>query len=231
METGMYLNALICSLIFIFSANTSLFIYKHNKNNYTDVSYAVFWFFVSLTWSLVAIALLAYKSGFTRLDILMNQYGIQTLVYIQITVGIYYVFHRLTGSKIIALAMLMLFIVLSLIGLSFDYRPGSLYLTAHTYCSTEYHIDDTAAIFFQIEFVIVMLGMAIDFLKNLFFWYRHSNQFEQKYFFASLAALVYGMAGYFDDMGYSANWITVFFRLAIIFCAHVAYLGYSEQEA
>jgi hypothetical protein len=230
MQTGMYLNSLICFLIFIFSFNTALFIYRRNKENYVDISYAAFWLFVSLTWLFVSFALLAHKSGFVHLDVLINQYAIQTLVFVQITAGIYYVIYRATNNNVIALIVLAIFIVLSGLGLSFNYRPGSLYLTLSTYCSTEYRIDETAKFFFQMEFIIVMLGMAIDFLKNLFFWYRQSGQFEQKYFFASLAALVYGMIGYFDNLGFSASWVTVFFRLAIIFCAHIAYLGYSEQE-
>jgi len=226
----MYFNSIVCLLISVFSLYTSHYIYKNNKNNLADISYAIFWFFVSMTWLFVMISLLLYKNGFFDYDIFLNQFGVQTAIFMQMAAGAYFVAFRTTKNNNYSLIIFLVVSLASLVGLYYDYRPGSLYATKSTFASVEYQIDGTAWIVFQSIFSVVMLGMALDFIRNLFYWIKKSPLFEVKYFFACMAAIIYGLVGYFDQAGIYASWVGVLFRLSIILCASIAYLAYSEKE-
>lgn len=230
MRVGMYFNSIICLLIFGFSLYTAYYIYKNNKQNLADVSFAGFWFFEGLTWLLVAISLVLYKNSFFYYDILLNQFGVQTVIFLQMVAGIYFVISRVTRNKVIPCLAFIFAALLSVYALYFSYQPGSVYATQSTYISVEYKINDIVWQTFQVIFVIVMIGLAIDFIRNTFYWFTNNKLFEQRYFFACLSVLIYGMIGYFDQSGVSASWLQVLFRSAIILCANIAYLAYSEQE-
>jgi len=230
MQTGIYLNAFICFLIFGFSLFAAVFIYRSNKNSHVDISYASFWFFTSFTWLFFSMSLLTFKLGYIDYSMVLNQYLVQTTVFLQ-GVGIsYFSFFRLTKNKTIASWSVPIFIVLAIAGLYFNYQDGTVYLSKSTYYSMEYAISSTSFIIFQIMFSLVVITIGLDFLRNLYFWFRKNISFEQKYFFAALAVLIDSMIGYFEQSSTSTTWISMLFRLAIILAAHTAYLAYSDKE-
>lgn len=226
----MYLNALICILIAVFTFYTSYYIFKTNRTNMQDFSYAFFWLLVSATWFFVFVSIFLYKNGLIEYDILLNQYLIQTFIFGQMVAGSYFAAFRGTRNHFFAAFIFFFLLTISIIGLAYDYQPGSLYPIKNTFISVEYKIDDTAWAIFQIIFSFVMIGMVVDLLRNLYYWFKNNSLFEQKYFFACLAALIYGTVGYFDQEGIFASWIGVLFRVSIIFCANIAYFAYSEKE-
>lgn len=230
MQTGMYLNSLICFSIFGFGFFSASYIYKNNKNNFVDVSYAVFLLLVSLTWLLFGVSLVLFKIGKINASLFLNQYFVQTTAFLEMAAVSYYAFFRLTKNKVLSLVAFFLFILGSLAGLYYHYQPGSIYLTRSTYYSFEYGIDETYFKIFQTLFAIILFVIALDFLRNLYYWFKRSSLFEQRYFFASFALLIYSLIGYLEESSMTATWISLLFRLAIVLCTYTAYLAYSEQE-
>jgi len=230
METGMYLNSLICLMIFIFALWTSLYIFKNERGCWADMSIAGFWLMVGATFLFTGTSLIIFKNGFKELDIAVNQYLVQTSIFAQITVGSYYAVYRITKNKKLSLAVFLIFVLSAIVGLFFDYRPGSLVLVSNTYCSTEYKINPVAWQIFQTMFAIAMFCVAIDMIKNLIYRIKKSNLFELRYFLTDLAILSYGTVGFFDQLGFSAAWISVSMRALIVFCIGIVFIAYSHQE-
>jgi hypothetical protein len=230
MQTGIYLNALICFLIFNFSLFTASYIYKNNKNNQVDVSYAIFWFFTSLSWLFFAVSLLIFKAGYVNFSMEINQFLVQTTVFLQGIAIVYFAFYRLTKNKKFTLVLIPFFVALSIVGLYFNYQAGTVYLTKSTYYSIEYAISDISFNIFKIIFFLVFTAIGIDFFRNLYYWFKKNNLFEQKYFFASLSIIICGTIGYLEQSSTTTTWISMFFRMAIIFAAYTAYLAYSDKE-
>ncbi len=230
MQTGMYLNSLICLLIAIFSFDTAWFVYKNNKNNLAEISYASFWLFVSLTWLLFGISLVLFKMGMVNLSLSINQYVVQTFGMMQIAAVSYFVFFRLTRNKKIALIIFWLLIPLFIIGLYFNYQPGSVSLMFSSYYSFEYTINGVYWRIFQALFTLVVLAAMIDFCKNLYYWFKKKESFDFRYFFCSFSVIVYGMIGYFEESGATATWMSTIFRLAIALCAYISLLSYKDKE-
>ena len=230
METGIYLNSLICFFIFGFSLFAAIFIYRKNKKNYTDISYAGFWFFTSLSWLFFSISLLVFKSGHVSYSMMINQYIVQTTVFLQGIAIVYFAFFRFSRNKKFALGIIPFFIALSIVGLYFNYQAGTVYLTKSTYYSIEYAISADSFKIFQIIFFLNAGAISVDFFRNFYYWFKKNNLFEQKYFFASLAILICGTIGYLEQSSLPATWISMFYRLAIILSAHTSYLAYSNKE-
>ena len=226
----MYLNALICLLISAFTFYTSIYILKSGINNLADKSFGFFWLFSSFTWLFVCISLILYKNGFEQMDIYVNQYLVQSAIFLQIAIGSYFGAFRATRRKSWSIALCLLTILISFIGLYFAYQPGSLYPIKNTFISVEYQINDKTWTIFQVLFSLIIICTSIDFIRNLYYWFRRSSLFEEKYFFACMSALIYAMVGYFDQRGVSASWIAVLFRSTLIICASIAYLAYSDKE-
>ena len=97
MKTGMYLNAIICFIIFGFALYAFFYIIKRYKDNSVDRSIAFFWFFVGITWLFVAIDLLTFYLVDVDYNLYINQYGVETAVFLQITAGSYFALFR--GTK------------------------------------------------------------------------------------------------------------------------------------
>ena len=230
METGMYLNSLICLIIFLFALWTSLYIYRKERDSWADLSIAGFWLMVGTTFLFVGISLIFFKNGLAAADLFINQYFIQTTIFAQITIGVYYAIYRVTKNKKLSLAVFLIFVLSAIVGLFFDYRPGSLVLVSNTYCSTEYKINPVAWQIFQTMFAIAMFCVAIDMIKNLIYRIKKSNLFELRYFLTDLAILSYGTVGFFDQLGFSAAWISVSMRALIVFCIGIVFIAYSHQE-
>lgn len=230
MKTGMYLNAIICFIIFGFALYAFFYIIKRYKDNSVDRSIAFFWFFVGITWLFVAIDLLTFYLVDVDYNLYINQYGVETAVFLQITAGSYFALFRGTKNKYLAWATVVIFSALSCIGLYFAYQDGGIWLNKSSSFSVEYKFNIYSETIFKVMFGIAMLSMAVDFVRNLYYWFKKINLFEQRYLLACLSILIYGMVGYFDQIGIFANWVGVFFRLVIIFCVHIAYLAYSDDE-
>lgn len=226
----MYLNSIICLIIFVLGFYTFVYIARKNKGNYTDISYAVFWLFVSLTWLFFSISLILFKLNHISLALFINQYIVQTFALFQLVAPSYYASFRLTNNKKIASVALFFYFLFSFVCLYFNYLPGSVYLTRSTYYSFEYAINPVYWILFQYLFAAIILATLGDFIKGLYYWFKKSNFFEPKYFFSSLSLIVYGMIGYLEEGSVSATWISLLFRLSIILCIYVAYLAYSDKE-
>lgn len=195
-----------------------------------DLSIAGFWLMVGVTWFFVGISLIFFKNGFAETDLFINQYFIQTTIFAQITVGVYYAVYRVAKNKKLSLLAFLMFVLSAVVGLYFDYRPDSLTLVSSTYCSTEYKIHPVAWQIFQTMFVIAMFCVAVDMIKNLVYWIKKRDLFELRYFLVDLAILSYGTVGFFDQLGFSAAWISVSMRLLIVFCVGVVFIAYSHKE-
>ncbi len=226
----MYLNSFICFLIFAFALWTSFYIYREEKRSWSDMSIASFWLCAGLTWLFVGISLIVFKKGLIELDIFINQYLVQTTIFAQITLGIYYVVYRITKNKRLSFASFLLFIAASIVGLYFAYQPQSLTLVSSTYCSTEYKIDPITWNIFQAMFLFAMLGVGLDVVRNFIYKIKKSDLFEFRYFLTGIAILTYGIFGFLDQLGFSAAWITVLMRSLIVFCVGIVFIAYSHQE-
>jgi hypothetical protein len=229
MQTGMILNAMICFSIFIFSLLTSLSIWRKKKNQ-ADIAFAIFWLAVAITWLFVAISLMLYKYGFFSYDILLNQYGVQIAISLEIIAGIFYAVNRVTKSRIISWFITAIFCFISAISLAYNFMPGSMSYYGNSFFSVEYSMSPVTWNLFQIMFVCVILVILFDLLRNYYFWLKNKKLYEQKYLIVGLAASIYGVIGYFDQQGQLVIWISLLLRSAIIFIAGIVYLAYNEQD-
>lgn len=226
----MYLNSLICLMIFIFALWTSLYIFKNERGCWADMSIAGFWLMVGATFLFTGTSLIIFKNGFKELDIAVNQYLVQTSIFAQITVGSYYAVYRITKNKKLSFLVFSIFVLSAIVGLFFDYQPGSLVLVSNTYYSAEYKINLIAWQIFVTMFAVAMFCVAVDMFRNLVYLIKKNNLFEQKYFLVDLAILFYGIVGFFDQLGSSATWVSVSMRSAIVFCVGIVFIAYSHRE-
>jgi len=229
MRTGMILNAMICFSIFIFSFLTFLTILRKKKNQ-ADVAFAFFWLAVAITWLFVATSLMLYKYGYFHYDILLNQYGVQAAISLEIIAGIFYSAIRVTKNKIISWLITIIFIFTSIVGLLYNFSPGSVVYRGDSFFSVEYTLNEITWDLFQAMFICIMLGVFFDLLRNCYFWLRKKELYEKKYLAVGLAAVVYGIIGYFDLQYHLFVWISLLLRSTIIFIIGVIYLAYNEQE-
>ena len=135
-----------------------------------------------------------------------------------------------TKNKKISLIIFWLLVPLIIVGLGFNYRPGSVALTFSSYYSFEYTIDSIYWRIFQVLFSLVVVAAAIDFCKNVYSWSKNKKEFDFKYFFCSFSVIVYGMIGYFEESGATATWTSTMFRLAVALCAYIALISYKDKE-
>jgi len=230
MHFGMYLNAFVCLLIFVFATYTAVFIYRKNKNSLVDVSFAAFWLLMGVTWLFVAIDLLIFQFGHFIYNNFINLWGVQVFIFLQITAGSYGIIYRTTKNKYLGWSAVIIFLLLSFVGLYFAVSAGGVTIKQSTFISVEYKVNDEALLIFYTMFAVVILFVLFDFIRNAYYWWKRIDKFEQKYFFLYLSILIYGLVGFFDQVGFFANWLGVLFRLAIILCVLITYLAYSDQE-
>jgi hypothetical protein len=230
MQIGLFFNSLICFFVVGFTFFTAWYIYQNNKNNLVDAAYAGFWLFCGCTWLFVGMALVFFSLGFKQVDILINQYFVQTVIYAQIICGSYYVTFRLFRNQRFAKNIFLLFLILSAISLSFTFQKGGVVLSQSSYYSTEYKINQISWLMFQAMFALIILGILFDNIRNLYYRWQRKELFEIKYFLANSAGIVYGIVGYVDQQGDTTAGVIVVLRMLIIFCAQTAYFAYNNKE-
>lgn len=230
MNSGIILNALICLIIFISTFATSFFIFKKYCSNKIDCFLAGFWLFVSLTWLAVFIDLILYLYGRIDLNQIVNQYFVQTFIFAQLTLGIYYGVYRVTKKDKFSLFLFFIFIISSAVALYFMYLPEGLLFREGTYFSVEYIINPITWNIFQVMAGLGLLSLFIDLSRFLIVWAKEKRLVEIKYVLSSLAIFIYGIVGYFDDMGYDATWVMVLLRLFMVMSALIAYIAFSKKE-
>lgn len=229
MRTGMLLNAIICLLLFAFSFYVAYAIQKRKAKSKADFSFAGFWLFASLTWLTVAVDLLFYWLGVSDVNFWLNQYGVQTFVFAQIVVCSYYASFRLFKKENIAKFFLLAYFLLSAFALYFMYVPGGLTFKESSFFSVEYNINPITWNIFQVLALTGILFLVVDLSKILFFGLFKNKPLDKKHFFAGFSIIIYGVAGYFDNQGFSAAWTMVLARLIMIAASLLAYLAYSKE--
>ena len=227
---GIYVNSLICFLASLSCLFTAWFIYKNNRQDYVEVSYASFWFFAGASWLFFAASLVLFKIGKIDASLFLNQYIVQTFAFAQVVSVSYFVFQRIINSKKIVSWIFYLYCLFFVIGLYFNYQPGTVYLTVSSNYSFQYAISNTYWIIFQWPFVGMVMATVIDFFKNFYYWFKRGDLFDHKYLFTSFAIIIYAMIGYLEQSGLTATWVSELFRIAIIFCAYIAYFAYKNKE-
>jgi uncharacterized membrane protein YfcA len=110
------------------------------------------------------------------------------------------------------------------------YQPGGLIFREGTYFSVEYIVNPVTWNIFQVMAGIGLFCLFFDLSRFLIIWIREKKVSEIKYILSSLAIFIYGIVGYFDNMGYDATWVMVLFRLFMVLSALIAYLAFSKNE-
>jgi hypothetical protein len=230
MWTGMYYNAIICFLVAVFAFRAVFFIYKKSKGSVVDLSFATAWFLAGLIWLFFGISLIFFPLGHIKLALWLNQYIVQTAASLFSIASAAYIFRRLCKNNFLYVAAVLVIAILTAIALGFNYQLGTVHLTKTTYYSFEYDLSSRYwTIFSQVFFVLYFFAL-LDFLTNFYNWFKRKELFKQKYLFATLSLLVYGLIGYFEELSVYATWISMLFRSSLIFCAYIAYLAYNEEE-
>jgi hypothetical protein len=230
MQFAMYLNALICFVISAFTFYTSSFIYRNNKKSFVDISFASSWLLSSLMWLFYAISLVQFNLGDVHYSLLINQYIVQTVAFMHGVAMSAYISYRLLKNKKISFFVVLLFSVLTTIALYYNYQAGSVVITKITSYSFEYGLHSITWIIFAICLLSIITASIFDLLRNLFYWFKRKELFEQRYFFATLSLIIYGMIGYFEESSLYATWISALFRSTIILCSYIALISYKDKE-
>jgi len=230
MNSGIILNAFICFIIFITTISVSFYIYRRKKENRVDLFLSFFWFFVSLTWLFVFFDLILYLNSRIDLGQMVNQFGVQTFVFAQLTFGVYYGIYRVTKKQNISFVIFLLFIFSSIVALYYMYQPGGLIFRESTNFSVEYIVNQKTWNIFQVMAGVGLFTLFFDLARFLFVWLKKKKIIEIKYILSSLSIFIYGIIGYFDDMGYDATWVMVLLRIFMVLSALVAYIAFSKRE-
>jgi len=215
MQTGLILNSIICLVITGAAFWVSRLILHRERKRIEDLIISGFWMVVGLTWLFVGIGHLIYQSGYTEYDLVLNQFLIQVLIYIQLSLGITYVIHRVFQKKQISLLILFICLTLSAIACYFLAQPEGLVFFDETYFSVEYKINEISWNIFQYLLAFGLVFLFYDTLKRLSKKIKGSKG-QSGYLLVNYSILIYSLIGYFDNQGYNATWTMVLFRSLII---------------
>lgn len=229
MQTGLLLNSLICLLIFGSSLWLAKTICNQNKKTLIEYLLSLFWITVGFTWFFVGVGLIIYKRGYVEQDMLLNQFIIQALIFIQLSLGVSYAIYRFWQRKEIALGALTICLLLSGVGYYFLIQPGGFSFGSETYFSVEYKINDISWNIFQAIFIFGLLFLLYDLIKT-FIKKLRGDEYQIKYLLITSSIIIYSLVGYFDNLGFNANWTMVFFRSFIILSILIAYTGHTIEE-
>lgn len=230
MRLGMLFNAIVCLLIASACFLSVRYIYKNNKLNRSEISFIAFWFLVGCTWGFMFISLLLGWQNQMRLDLLLNKYIVQTLIFMQITAASYFVYNRIIKNENIVYFIVYLYAVSTIVGLYFIHLPNGFAFKESSYFSIEYSIHPKAWLVFQIIAVSGLLTLLADAIMNIINYLKNQDYRFIKIIFLNLTIILYGIVGYFDQQGVSTNWTMVLFRLLMFFAALSVYMVYSQEE-
>jgi len=231
MQTGLLLNSLICFIISGISFWVFYTIIKSEGLKQEDKYFSFFWLFVSLTWFFVAMGLVFFERNKTGYDLLINKYAVQPLIFLHLSLGVTYAFSRFCKAKICNLAILCLALLASAYALYIIFQPAGFHLVEYTYFSVEYYINPSSWGLFQVIITLGLSVLVLDILRSIWKNLKTKKIIQNKYFLASLSIFVYAIIGYFDNQGYNATWIMVFFRLMIILSALLAFLAFNSKKS
>lgn len=229
MQTGLLFNGLICLIVAGVSFWVSRVILKEKNRSFAEFMVLGFWFSVGLTWLLVGVGLFLYEGGYPLYDKLLNRYGVQAFIYLQLSFGVAYAVYRFYSKWLVGVVVLLSCLTFSAVGYSFLILPGGFLFGSDSYFSVEYQINPISWNFFQIILGVGVIFLIYDILKNLITKLRKKH-FQSAYFFTSLSILVYAVIGFFDNQGFNATWIMVLFRSIIVLSVLLTYLTYSRDN-
>jgi hypothetical protein len=236
MQTGVLLNVLTCFLITIAALTNAVRVYRQCKGSLSDMAFAGFWFLTAFTWLFVGLSMIVAKYGQLSLGVAIDQYFTQTTVFIQIAVGSYYAAYRVFKNHKLSTIIFLIFLAIAIVSLFFVYQHDGVIVTKNSYFTIEYGTEQMPWIIFQVLFGILMLAVAFDIFRNLYFWFKKSVFYEPRYLLTGLSICAYGAIGYFEEQGYAGAsdsvyvWTRLALRMMLILCAQIAYLAYSKKE-
>lgn len=231
MQTGLWLNALICFIITGISIWTFKAVLKNRKKDKDeDTIFAFFLLFVGITWLFVGLGLLFFKSGSVISDLFINKYAVQPLIFIHLSLGIAYACTRIFKKRWLTVLVFLISLGVSAYALSFIMAEGGLLFKSSTFFSVEYHINSISWKIFQPLISFGLLLLIYDIFRLFLNKCRNFKTPDCKYLSISSAMLMYAVVGYFDNQGVDATWIMVLFRLVIIMSIILAYTSFSQQN-
>jgi len=229
MQTGLLFNGLICLIVAGVSFWISRIILKERVKTFAEFMVLGFWLSVGLTWLLVGAGLFLYEGGYPFYDKIMNRYGVQALIYLQLSFGVAYAVYRAYSKWLVGMVVLLACLAFSAVGYSFLILPGGFLFGSDSYFSVEYLLNPVSWKFFQIILGIGVIFLIYDILRNLITRLKKKH-FRSVYFYTSLSILVYAVIGFFDNQGFNATWIMVLFRSIIVLSVLLTYLTYSRDK-
>jgi hypothetical protein len=236
MQTGVLLNAFTCLLISIAAVSTAVRIFRHPENDFSDLAYAGFWFLTALSWLFVGTSMVFAKYNLLNSGITIDQYFTQTTAFVQMAIGSIFASYRVFKKRQISTIFFLVFLIMGCVSLFYVYQNGGVVITKESYFSVEYRTNQTSWLLFQIMFAVLLVGIIVDVLRNLYFRLKKNPLYQQKYLLAGLAVCAYGAVCYFEEQGYYgslsdlATWIRLGLRMMLIACVMVAFLAYSEKD-
>lgn len=230
MQTGLLLNGLICLIVAVVAFWVSKIILNKEKKEFVDFLLFGFWLSVGLTWLLVGVGLFLYENGYPSYDFILNRYGVQAFIFIQLSFGVAYALYRAYQKRLVGIVSLVGCLVFSGIGYYFLTLPGGFLLGEGTYFSVEYWINSVSWNFFQFILGTGVTFLAYDIFKYLFRKIKDRGV-QPRYFLVSISILVYSIIGYFDNQGINATWIMVLFRSIIVLSILLTYLAYTQEDS
>lgn len=229
METGLIFNSFLCIIIAIISFWIANLIKQKPNKTLTDILLLGFWLSVGFTWFLVSLGIVLFQLGFPQYDLILNLYGVQALIYIQLSFGVAYALYRAWSQRIFGLFVLIACLTLSSIGYYFLIQPEGFLFHDNTYFSVEYTINHISWTIFEYVLGFGLLFLIYDIFKNLFIKIQGKKDCCP-YFLTSLSLLLYAVVGYFDNQGLNATWVMVLFRSIIILSILLTYLAYTQEK-
>jgi hypothetical protein len=226
---GMYQSSSILFLVFFSATYVALYIWRSKSSQYIDKLYAVFFFLGAIGWLDIGVYSLLYQAKYLDIALFLSQYG-QILIFLHAVVISRYITFRITRNKQISLVITLLYSAFSIFGLYFILQPGAMvFLPSSSFLVLHSHNEITWGIF-QILFGFILLGLFVDVFRNLYYWTKKSNKYEQKYLIAGIAVIIYSIIGYFEAQGYVLFVVTILMRATLLLSVFIAYLAFRDQK-
>ncbi len=192
-----------------------------------SVAFAMFWLFAVPVWAFASFAVFALLfrswSLFTTFESV-----IRIFVPLQITLAFYYVLIKIFGPKKMFLYLTGIFFLFTLFYLASFLRDGFTVSALGNY-GADTELSGQSATLFTALLVLPFIFAVYDLFFRFFRVLSKKERFGR--LFAIISFLIYGAAGFWDEMNLvSADWRIMFVRLILLTSAVMAYFCYEIPE-
>ena len=216
-------NIFCCWMVTAIGGVTARHIMVYRDRTDTDRSFALFWLFASALWFSSGLRLLFHGLGWYPMD-RITFYVVQIFVMIHVLPGALHTVLKITAKRLF-LVVVMSCIVFSSALFGFFILYDGVTTLSYSDWGSEYAISNRAFLCVIPSFLVLVIGNIFDIVRKLVCW-RILKTEPLEHTMASVAIIIYVLAGTVDLKGYDAGWSLLIERAVYLVAALISYTGY-----